>query len=147
VIRQRRALARQAHLVVRDSRLRALLARVLSEGSWSVVAETSVLQLSRSIEGSGGVAVLDWTMADGLLTDEHRCDLARLTRRIPLVVLVPEKWLRQMSAEDFGVAALVPKGWAAEALLPALEAIVGEGGVALRSLPPGASRCDPSGRW
>ena len=128
---------RQAHLLVRDPRLRALLARVLCDGGWGVVTEATLRHLCSGSEGTSGVAVLDWTMAAGLLTDEHRHDLAKLTRRIPLVVLVPEKWLRQMSAEDFGVAALVPKGWAAEALLPALEAVVSDG-PGLRSLPSGA---------
>jgi DNA-binding response OmpR family regulator len=128
--------ARRVHLVVRDARLRAIITRVLSDGGWWVDAEANVRQLWSSIEGTSGVAVLDWTMADGLLTDEHRHDLSRLTRRIPLVVLVPEKWLRQMSAEDFGVAALVPKGWASEALLPTLEELISDGG-RLHMLAPG----------
>jgi hypothetical protein len=116
------------HLLVRDARLGAMLTRVLTDAGWRVDAEPSLPYLWTGVEATGGLAVLDWTMADGLLSEEHRRDLSRLARRIPLVVLVPEGWLRRMSAEDFGVAALVPKGWATEALLPALEELVGEGG-------------------
>ena len=114
----------RVHLVVRDARLRGMLSRVLSDAGWWVDARANLRELSDGIAASGDLAVLDWTMAAGLLTEEHRQDLKRFTQRIPLVVLVPEGWLRQIRAEDLGVAALVPKGWATEALLPALEALV-----------------------
>lgn len=122
---------------MRDARLGGMLARVLTDAGWRVEAEPSLPRLWNGVEATGGLAVLDWTMADGLLSEEHRHDLGRLTRRIPLVVLVPEGWLRQLSAEDYGVAALVPKGWATEALLPVLEELVAEGG-RLHLLPRGA---------
>lgn len=128
---------RRVHLLVRDARLRGMLTRALSDAGWCVGAQTTLRDLWNGTEATGGVAVLDWTMAGGLLNEEHRQDLSRVTRRIPLVVLVPEAWLRQMSAADFGVAALVPKGWAAVALLPVLEELVGEGD-RLHILPQGA---------
>ena len=105
-----------------------MLSRVLSDAGWWVDSKPSLRELWSGIDASSDLAVLDWTIADGLLSGEHRHDLTRLTRRIRLVILVPEAWLRQMSAEDFGVAGLVSKGWATEALLPALEELVGEGG-------------------
>ena len=115
--------AGRAHLLVRDHGLRAALARVLANAHWGVEPRTSVAELLGAAQTPGELAILDWTMANGLLADEHRGDLVELGHRVRLVLLVPDAWLRHLSAADLGVAALVPKGWAADDLLATLEAI------------------------
>jgi DNA-binding NarL/FixJ family response regulator len=117
--------AGRAHLLVRDHALRAALAQVLADAHWGIEPHARLAELLQATQTTGELAILDWTMADGLLADEHRRDLIELGQRIRLVLLVPDAWLRHLSAADLGVAALVPKAWAADDLLPTLEAIAG----------------------
>ena len=115
--------ARALHLLVRDRALRNALQAALSSHDWSVQHHSRLSDLWTAAHAPGGVAVLDWAVADGLLTEEHRHDLAQLSQRMQLIVLVPEAWLKYLSAEDLGVAALVPKAWAPRALLSALQTV------------------------
>ena len=120
--------AGRVHLLVRDAGLRGALTHVLADAHWGVESRANVAELLQAARDTGELAILDWTLAGGLLADEHRPELVELAQRIRLVLLVPDAWRRHLSAADLGVAALVPKGWAADDLLPTLQAIANVGG-------------------
>jgi DNA-binding response OmpR family regulator len=109
-------------LVIRDARLRGALDATLRAHGIHVVQCASVGDLGSSASREAGeVALLDWSLTEGLLTEEHRPDLRTLGRLVPIALLVPGPWRRLLSAEDLGVAVLVPKPCGAEALLGLLD--------------------------
>ena len=83
------------------------------------------------------MALLDWTMAEGLLADEHRPGLRALAHLVPIVLMVPGRWARLLRAEDLGAAALLAKPFSVSELLAALESADGWDG----SSPPPRPRC------
>jgi DNA-binding NarL/FixJ family response regulator len=108
-------------VVVRDARLGAAIGATLRQHGAEVVACASVAALGAAVSHQPReVGLLDWSMADGLLTEEHRGDLHHLGRLVPIVLLVPSRWARLLSAEEFGVARVLPKSSGADALLEAL---------------------------
>jgi DNA-binding response OmpR family regulator len=73
---------------------------------------------------SSVIALVAWQTMEGLLADEHRHDLAELTRRVRLVLMVPRRWQRLLDNSDLGFAELVPKPFTADELLQALSRVV-----------------------
>jgi DNA-binding response OmpR family regulator len=111
---------RRILLVVRDPRLRPALDVLLRGEGFEPVACAGIASLATRSSDSDEIVLLDWTMAEGLLADEHRPGLRALARRVPIVLMVPSRWASLLSEEDLGIAALLPKPFNADALLAAL---------------------------
>ena len=108
-------------VVVRDARLRAAVQTTLRACGMQVVHCESVEGVPTSLTGEPGeVILLDWSKTDGLLTEDRREDMRQLCRRAPVVLLVPERWMRLVTAEELGVLALLPKTSGMASLLEAL---------------------------
>jgi FixJ family two-component response regulator len=100
----------RVHVVTGDRLLVEALKGLLQEQGWELRVHPSVQDLSAAAaEHGNAVAVLDWLRADGMLGEQGRERLRALTERVPLVLLVPPRWLRLLAAERLGVAALLPK--------------------------------------
>ena len=113
-------------VVVRDARLRSAVDATLRANGMQVVHCDSVESVAKSISGSPGeVVLLDWSKTGGLLTEERRADMRDLCRRTPVVLLVPERWMRLVTAEQLGVAALLPKTSGMASLVEALISAAG----------------------
>jgi DNA-binding NtrC family response regulator len=113
-------------VVVRDARLRGALEATLRAHGMQVVQCESVETLASSLLGNPGeVVLLDWSKTGGLLTDERRADMRALCRRTPVVLLVPERWMRLVTAEALGVVTLLPKTSGMDSLLQALVSAAG----------------------
>jgi DNA-binding NtrC family response regulator len=113
-------------LVVRDGRLRAAVDASLRALGMQVVHCDSVENVASSISGAAGeVVLLDWSKTGGLLTEERRADMRELCRRTPVVLLVPERWMRLVTAEELGVVRLLPKSSGMASLLEALVSAAG----------------------
>jgi DNA-binding NtrC family response regulator len=113
-------------VVVRDARLRAALEATLRAHGMQVVHCDSVDSMASSVSGTPGeVVLLDWSKTGGLLTEERRADMRELCRRTPVVLLVPERWMRLVTAEDLGVVTLLPKTSGMTTLLDALVSAAG----------------------
>jgi CheY-like chemotaxis protein len=84
--------------------------------------------LDQVIAQSGGapnlVALVAWQAMGGLLADEHRNHLLKVTNRIRLIVLVPRRWAPLLEPTDLGkvVAGIVPKPFEPDELATALDA-------------------------
>jgi DNA-binding NtrC family response regulator len=118
-------------VVVRDARLRTALEATLRAHGMQVVHCDSVESMASNVSGSPGeVVLLDWSKTGGLLTDERRADMRELCRRTPVVLLVPERWMRLVTAEGLGVVTLLPK---TSGMLTLLEALVSAAGADTRT--------------
>ena len=112
---------RRILLVLRDSRLRAALDVLLQGEGFDPVTCAGIASLTTAASGeSDDIALVDWTMAEGLLAEEHRPGLRALARRVPMVLMVPCRWASLLSEEDLGIAALLPKPFDADTLLAAV---------------------------
>jgi DNA-binding response OmpR family regulator len=107
-------------LAVRDRRLRQVLASTLRERGYVVDEQESAENLSNA-GGDGGVVLLDWTAAGGLLAPEQRSSLRSLAGEVPLVLMVPGRWRHLLTAADLGVGGLLHKPFGEDALLDALD--------------------------
>ena len=139
-------------MVLRDSRLRAALDILLRGEGFEPVTCTGIASLTTAASGeSDEIALVDWTMAEGLLAEEHRPGLRALGRRVPMVIMVPCRWASLLSEEDLGIAALLPKPFDADTLLAAVRRaslVVRSSrgqGVAGRSSGPSTSVTQPAG--
>src|SRR5207253_4180358 len=76
------------------------------------------------------VVLVAWQAMDGLLADEHRDHLQKLTSRLRLVVMVPRRWSRLLETTDLGdlLAGIIAKPFAADELLAVLRAAVASSG-------------------
>ena len=91
-----------------------------------VVHCESVESVPANLTGEPGeVILLDWSKTDGLLTDERRSDMRQLCRRTPVVLLVPERWMRLITAEELGVTKLLPKTGGMASLVETLVSLAG----------------------
>lgn len=117
-------------VVVRDRRLRDAIDAILHSDGIEVVHCASVAALGASVmRRSREVVLLDWSKAEGLLTEAQRDDLRLLCRLVQVVLLVPDRWSRLLKAEDLGVARVLPKGCESDTLLATLASAAGpEGG-------------------
>jgi DNA-binding NtrC family response regulator len=117
-------------VVVRDARLRAAMDATLRAYGLQVVDCESVEHAAASITGGPGeVVLLDWSKTEGLLTSLRRAEMRQLCGQTPIVLLVPERWLRLVTAEELGVAKLLPK---TSGLAGLVEALVRAAGVEAR---------------
>jgi DNA-binding NtrC family response regulator len=108
-------------VVVRDARLRTAVGASLRALGMQVVHCDSVESVAGSVLGAPReVVLLDWSKTGGLLTEERRADMRELCRRTPVVLLVPERWMRLVTAEQLGVLKLLPKTSGMVSLLEAL---------------------------
>ena len=108
-------------VVVRDARLRSAVDATLRAHGAHVVHCDSVESVGSSISGRPGeVVLLDWSKSAGLLSEGRRGDMRELCRQTPVVLLVPERWMRLVTAEELGVLALLPKTSGMASLLAAL---------------------------
>jgi DNA-binding NtrC family response regulator len=113
-------------VVVRDARLRSAVDATLRANGMQVVHCDSIESVGDSIAGRPGeVVLLDWSKTAGLLTEGRRGDMRELCRQTPVVLLVPERWMRLVSAEELGVLALLPKTSGMASLLEALAGAAG----------------------
>jgi DNA-binding NarL/FixJ family response regulator len=113
-------------VVVRDARLRRAVDAALGACRVQVVHCASIDSVGGSLAGAlGEVVLLDWSKAGGLLTDERRADMRQLGRQTPIVLLVPERWTRLVTAQELGVARLLSKNSGMVGLLEALMSAAG----------------------
>jgi DNA-binding NtrC family response regulator len=113
-------------VVVRDARLRSALDAALRTHGMQVVHCDSAERIASNISGAPGeVVLLDWSKTGGLLTDEHRADMRELCQRTPVVLLVPERWMRLVTAEQLSVRKLLAKTSGMDTLLEALVSTAG----------------------
>jgi DNA-binding response OmpR family regulator len=132
---------RRVLLVIRDSRLRLGVAALLREAGIETVDCAGVAVLGAvAARTPGEVALLDWTVAEGLLAEEHRPGLRALGRLVPIVLLVPRRWCGLLDPADLGVV-LLAKPFDAETLLAALRSAGGHA-----EPPPTSLLVSPAGR-
>jgi DNA-binding response OmpR family regulator len=98
--------------------LRHALEELLSAEGYDVETCESLQDLlARSTTTRCDLALTAWQCMQGLLAEEHRHDLAQLSSRIPLVIMVPRSWLRTLQPLDLAVRGLLAKPFDAEELL------------------------------
>ena len=90
--------------------LRQAVEAVLSAEGYLVTPCDSIEQLvARAHESAPELALAAWQTLNGLLSDERRHDLAAVTRRVRLVLMVPRSWLRILQPGELGLAGLLAK--------------------------------------
>jgi DNA-binding NarL/FixJ family response regulator len=112
-------------LVEPNSTLRLAILDVLQGNSFAVEACDSLEQvMHRAPDGREAVALVAWQAMGGLLADEHRNHLVKVTNCVRLLVMVPRRWARLLDATDLSavVAGIVPKPFEAEELVAAIRA-------------------------
>jgi DNA-binding response OmpR family regulator len=110
--------SRRILLVEPNVALRSAIVDVLAAEAYDVQPCASLEQALKHADGqSEAVALVAWQSMNGLLAEEHRHNLAALTRRLRLVLMVPRHWARMLDSADLGVAALVAKPFDADELL------------------------------
>jgi DNA-binding response OmpR family regulator len=113
-------------VVVRDARLRASVDAALRAHGLQVVDCGSVEHVAAGATGGPGeVVLLDWSKTEGLLTNERRAEMRQLCRQMPILLLVPERWLRLITAEELGVTKLLPKASGMVSLVETLVSLAG----------------------
>jgi CheY-like chemotaxis protein len=99
---------------------RAVHELLVGEG-YQVADCGSLEEVMQSANGpASAVALVAWQSMDGLLADAHRHQLADVTRRVRLVLMVPRRWQRLLNGSTLGFAGLVPKPFSADELLDQL---------------------------
>jgi DNA-binding response OmpR family regulator len=107
-----------------NAALRAGIVEILEAERYAVRQCGSLDQVVREDETDHcDVALVAWQSMNGLLSDEHRQDLAECVRRLHLIVMVPQSWGRMLESEDLGGAVLLEKPFHAEELLGCVEAM------------------------
>ena len=110
-------------LVEPDSALAEVLVQVLNDLGYDCRRCRSVVEVGAAATGRPGeLAILDTLHVPGLLAEEHRHALAMLSRVVPLVLLVGDRWQGELLAEDLGVAAVLTKPFDLDRLQQAVEA-------------------------
>lgn len=111
-------------LLIRHIGTRNATVRSLQENDWAVHVVSSLVDVLKPPADNEmpSAAILDWSLLNGLLLEARRAELVELSEKIPLVLLVPQNWLRFLSAQQTGSAALLPKPFEADELFQAIEA-------------------------
>ncbi len=112
-------------LVEPNASLRSAEQAVLEAARFDVAVCTSLEQVVVQTRADrGAVALVAWQAMDGLLADEHRNHLLKLTHQVRLLVMVPRRWSRLLDATDLGdvVAGIVAKPFEADELIEAVRA-------------------------
>ena len=104
--------------------LRSAIATILGAERYRVdVVESLEQLLDGSTPFDDTVALVAWQGMHGLLAEERRSDLADVTRRIRLVVMVPRPWWRLLEGTDLtrAVTGLIAKPFEADELLATVQ--------------------------
>lgn len=112
-------------LVEPNAPLRSAILELLTASHLDVeVCESLDQVMMQSSDGQETVALVAWQAMGGLLADEHRNHLLRISNRVRLLVMVPRRWARLLDATDLSavVAGIVPKPFEADELLAAIGA-------------------------
>src|SRR5262245_36812780 len=112
--------SRRVALVEPNAALRSAVVAVLEGAQFDVAVCESLEQVLKQTSAEhGAVALVAWQAMDGLLADEHRNHLLKLTHRVRLVIMVPRRWSRLLDATDLGdvVAGIVAKPFEADELI------------------------------
>ena len=128
VITQTHGSATRVLLLEPNSSLRSAIQTILAAEEYHVEPCDSLEQLLiRAQHPDGTIALAAWQSMQGLLAEEHRNDLVKLTDRLRLVLMVPRRWARLLESTDLreAVAGMVAKPFEAEELLNALRMAVG----------------------
>jgi len=119
------SLPRRILLVEPNAALRSAIISVLEAVQCSVeVCDSLDSVVTRGYGADDEVALVAWQAMGGLLGDEHRYHLQKLTQHLRLVVMVPRTWARLLDATDLGgcVGGIIPKPFEADELLSVLRA-------------------------
>ena len=114
-------------LVEPNAALRSAIVSVLEAAQCAVeVCDTLDGVVTRRYDTDDEVALVAWQAMGGLLADEHRHHLQKLTRHLRLVVMVPRAWARLLDTTDLRgfVAGIIAKPFEADELLGTLRAAV-----------------------
>jgi len=104
--------------------LRAGIVEILESENYEVHVCGSLDDVVRAAATNGrDVALVAWQSMNGLLSDEHRGDLAQYVRRLHLIIMIPQSWGRMLGAQDLGGARLLEKPFRAEELLGSIEGV------------------------
>jgi DNA-binding response OmpR family regulator len=112
-------------LVEPNVALRSAIVTLLEAAQFDVdVCETLGDAVARTSGARDPVALVAWQAMGGLLADDRRGHLVRLTSRVRVVLMVPRRWARLLEATDLSgiVAGILPKPFEADALLDAVRA-------------------------
>jgi DNA-binding response OmpR family regulator len=123
------SLPRRILLVEPNAALRSAIISVLEAAQCAVeVCDSLDSVVMRGYGAEDEVALVAWQAMGGLLADEHRYDLQKLTRHLRLVVMVPRAWARLLDTTDLGgcVGGIIPKPFEADELLTALRAAMSQ---------------------
>jgi DNA-binding response OmpR family regulator len=104
--------------------LRSAITTILGAEQYRVDVVDSLEQLlEESAPFDTTVALVAWQGMHGLLAEERRSDLADVTRRVRLVLMVPRPWWRLLEGTDLtrAVTALIAKPFEAEELLATVQ--------------------------
>ncbi len=101
---------------------RSAILSVLDSSHYDVDVCDSLDQVLVHASTHDTVALVAWQAMNGLLADEHRNHLLKLTNRLRLVIMVPRRWARLLVTTDLGgvVAGIVPKPFEADELVSAI---------------------------
>jgi DNA-binding response OmpR family regulator len=111
-------------LVEPNSPLRSGLQALLTGAHYPVEVCDSLDHVRARADGRADViALVAWQSMQGLLAEDHRDELASLTHRVRLVLMVPRRWERLLDQTDLrgAVAGMVSKPFDADELLDALQ--------------------------
>jgi len=87
------------------------------------------------------LALVAWQSMQGMLADEHRHELARFAARVPIVLIVPRRWLRLLQQTDLCATALLPKPFDPDELRMCVRDVLGSHGTSPSGrLPPDGRR-------
>jgi len=102
----------------------AILTILTAEHYQAEVIESLEQGLDLASETANAVALVAWQTMQGLLSEDHRAELADVNGRLRLVVMVPRRWSRLLDATDLSsaVAGLIAKPFEAEELIQKLSA-------------------------
>jgi len=104
--------------------LRSAITTILGAERYRVEVVDSLEQLlDESAPFDSTVALVAWQGMHGLLAEERRSDLADVTRRVRLVLMVPRPWWRLLEGSHLtrAVTGLIAKPFEADELLATVQ--------------------------
>lgn len=128
VITQTHGSATRVLLLEPNATLRSAIQTILVAEEYQVDSCDSLEQLLIGAQHPDQtIALVAWQSLQGLLAEEHRNDLMKLTDRLRLVLMVPRRWARLLESTDLrdAVAGMVAKPFEVEELLGALSMALG----------------------